>query len=368
MQANPERGQKYSRSKSLDTMIGVTTIPLDTSNAGDYQYNFVKLSDKYYVHDRKRSSPVVVYQRVNSRPTARFPNPGRTYSFCKVDGGGEERIPIAFTGVPPFYIEIEIKYSGSQKTDILTHSRIDSHSWSFPIPRDHPYLKQGTSHLTIRKVRDSRGCQSKLPEGANATPPQPRVQISVHDPPTITPLETRQDFCVGEKPSFRLSGAPPFNIYYTFDGRERKAVSYDTIFSRWAELPGNFTITSLSDAASDCKAPVSVTKTIHAVPQAHIAKGKQAIIDIHEGGTAELIFELSGEPPFEFTYTRSSLPGKGKKSVVLETRTETTTEHMFKVQASEEGEYEIISVRDRWCAASKASGKDKGKSQKLLMQ
>jgi hypothetical protein len=54
--------------------------------------------------------------------------------------------------------------------------------------------------------------------------------------------------------------------------------------------------------------------------------------------------------------------------MVLETRTETTTEHLFKVQVSEEGEYEIISVRDRWCAASKASGKDEGKPQKLLMQ
>ena len=337
-------------------MIGVATIPLDTSNAGTCQYNFVKLSDKYYVHDQKRASPVIVHQRINPRPAARFSNPGRTYSFCKIEGGDEERIPIIFTGVPPFYIEVEIKHSGSQKTDILTHSKIDAHSWSLPVPRDHPYLKQGTSHLTIRKVRDSRGCQSKPIEGAN-TVPQPRVQISVHDPPTIIPLETRRDFCVGEKPTFRLSGAPPFNIYYTFEERERKAVSYDTTFSRWAELPGNFTVTFLSDSASDCKAPVSITKIIHAVPQAHIAQGKQAIIDIHEGGTAELIFELSGEPPFEFTYTRSSLPSKGSKSMVLETRTETTTEHTFKVQVSEEGEYEIISVRDRWCAASKSGGK-----------
>lgn len=112
---------------------------------------------------------------------------------------------------------------------------------------------------------------------------------------------------------------------------------------------------------------MSITKTIHALPQAHIARGKQEVTDIHEGGTAELVFSLEGEPPFEFTYTRSSLPGRGKKSVVLETRTETSESKVVQVAASEEGEYEVISVRDRWCAASRNGGGGK-KGQKLLMQ
>jgi len=347
--------------------MGVATLPLDTSHAGEYQYEFVKLKDKHYVQQKRQFNPVIVKQKVNARPTARFSNPGRTYSFCKIEDKSEERIPIVFTGVPPFYIEVEIKHSGSSKTDILTHSKIPSTSWSLPIPRDHPYLRQGQSHLTIRKVRDSRGCQSLPLTDNRSTSPQPRVQISVHDPPTITSVEPKEDFCIGEKPSFRLSGSPPFTIYYNFANRDRKAVVYETTFSRWAEVPGNFTITAISDSASDCRAPVSITKAIHAVPQAHIAQGKQVITDIHEGGTAELRFELSGEPPFEFTYTRSSLPERGRKNTVLETRTETTDQRTLKVAASEEGQYEVISVRDRWCSASRAGGKAKGKEQKLLM-
>lgn len=364
--ARPDHGPKYRRAKELPAPMGVATIQLDTSNAGEYQYEFVKLKDKHYIQDKRQLGPIIVKQKVNARPTARFANPGRTYSFCKVEDKTEELVPITFTGIPPFYIEVEIKHSGSSKTDILAHSKINSLSWSLPVPRDHPYLRQGQSHLTIRKVRDSRGCQSLPLSSARSTTPPPRVQISVHDPPTITPVESKTDFCIGEKPSFRLSGSPPFTIYYTFASRDRKAVIYDTTFSRWAEGAGNFTITAISDSASDCRAPVSVTKTIHAVPQAHIARGKQEVTDIHEGGTAELVFTLEGEPPFEFTYTRSSLPVRGK-SVVLETRTEVSESKVVRVAASEEGEYEVISVRDRWCAASKAGGKGK-KAQKLLMQ
>lgn len=54
---------------------------------------------------------------------------------------------------------------------------------------------------------------------------------------------------------------------------------------------------------------------------------------------------------------------------MLETRTERTEEKVYRVAASEEGVYEVVSVRDKWCAASKAGGAaGKGKAQKVLMQ
>jgi len=55
-----------------------------------------------------------------------------------------------------------------------------------------------------------------------------------------------------------------------------------------------------------------------------------------------------------------------KKGAVLETKTARTDEFSMRVKASEEGTYEVISVRDRWCAVSRASLDGDKKGQKLL--
>jgi nucleoporin POM152 len=91
-------------------------------------------------------------------------------------------------------------------------------------------------------------------------------------------------------------------VFYTFDGAQRKASSPNTNFRRIAERPGDFTITAVSDGASGkCRAHKDITKVIHPMPSVRISKGKTTIVDIHEGGEAELHFEFWGTPPFEFT-------------------------------------------------------------------
>jgi nucleoporin POM152 len=41
---------------------------------------------------------------------------------------------------------------------------------------------------------------------------------------------------------------------------------------------------------------------IHPMPSVRINKGRESVVDIHEGGEAQLSFEFGGTPPFEFTY------------------------------------------------------------------
>jgi nucleoporin POM152 len=58
----------------------------------------------------------------------------------------------------------------------------------------------------------------------------------------------------------------------------------------------------LSDNASGkCKAEKNITKIIHPMPTVKISKGKTSVVDIHEGGDVEILFEFTGTPPFEFT-------------------------------------------------------------------
>jgi nucleoporin POM152 len=255
----------------------------------------------------------------------------------------EDTIPITLVGVAPFYVEVEIKHQTSSPPETYHVPSINSNSYSMQIPRRH--LRLGSQQLRIRRVRDARGCQQKYEVGS------PSIQIQLYDAPSIYPLESRHDYCVGERIAYTLSGTPPFDITYEFNGKWN-AKSQTTTFRRVAEKPGEFVINSVADKASECRAAVHLAKTIHPLPSVQISRGKQSRIDIHEGNEVDILFEFWGTPPFEFTYTRSSNAKKGQKSVVLETRHDVSYESSKVIKASQEGTYEVVAIKDKFCSFS----------------
>ena len=306
----------------------------------------MKLADGRYKHSPRHFTPLMVEQTVNPRPSARFDKPGKTYSYCSREADGEEVIPVTLEGVPPFYMEVEIKHAGTPAPEISVHRDITSTKYDLKI--EHRKLHLGNSAITIRKVRDARGCGYKPPPGS------PRVQISVHDAPTATPMEDKKDYCVGERLSFALGGQVPFTVYYTFNSETKKASNPQTTFRRLAELPGTFTITGLRDSASECLATLDITKYIHPIPTVRLSGGLVSEVDIHEGGGTDLEFSFTGTPPFEFTYTRSTNAAKGKKSKLLDVRTETSHDYVMKIPVQEEGTYEVVSIKDAWCSFARS--------------
>ncbi|RDW67906.1 hypothetical protein BP6252_09302 [Coleophoma cylindrospora] len=350
------RSYSFKNNGEFDAGLGVATIPMDTSKPGMYEYRFTELSDNLYDHDKRSFTPLVVQQKVYSKPSAYFAKPGQSYKYCKEELDGDEVIPITLKGEPPFHLEVDIKHQNSARPETVKVANIDSNLYEFRIP--HRVLSLGVHQVSVRKVRDAHGCQQKTEFGA------PHVQVQVYDIPTIYPLDSRTDYCVGDRISYTLSGTAPFEIFYTFEGVQRKAKSPNTNFKRIAEKPGNFTITAVSDKASDCRARTDITKIIHEMPSVKISKGRQVEVDIHEGSEAEILFEFWGTPPFEFTYTRSTNARKGQKSQVLETRHEISYEHTKSIQSSQEGTYEVVAIKDRFCAFSTQRIESKG--QKLL--
>jgi nucleoporin POM152 len=293
------RGPAAVSNKQISAAIGSASVHMDTSKAGDYTYTFGELSDDRYAHDRKRFQPLVVRQQVYALPSARFSHPGTTYRYCKNEEGGEQNIPITLGGSPPFSVEIGMMPHGNSKPDIVRLRDILSNSFSWNMARRG--LGLGTHSISIRKVKDSRGCEQIIEDDPSA------VRVMVSDPPTIIPLESQTDYCVGDHVSYSLSGQPPFDVFYRFQGRERKARATTTTFRRIAEQAGEFTITALSDNASGkCKAEKNITKIIHPMPTVKISKGKTSVVDIHEGGDVEILFEFTGTPPFEFTYVQDA--------------------------------------------------------------
>ena len=65
------------------------------------------------------------------------------------------------------------------------------------------------------------------------------------------------------------------------------------------------------------------------------------------------------------SYTRSTNPSKGKTPEILETKTEISYEYAKTIRASDEGVYEVVSIKDSFCSFSlqKVQGKA---GQKLL--
>lgn len=355
---SPLHGAASTANKKIDIALGLTTVAMDTSKAGLCSYKFSELSDNSYDHEAGKLKPLVVEQTVNPRPSAKFSKPGQSYKYCKEEESGDEMIPITLTGLPPFSLEIDIKHQSSARPETIKIANIESNQYSFRIP--HAALSLGTHHVSVRKVRDSRGCQQKTEYGG------PNVQVQVYDVPTIYPLESRSDYCVGDRISYTLSGTPPFDIHYTFNGHEQKAKSQTTNFRRIAEKPGEFIITAVADKASECRARTSILKTIHQMPSVKVSHGKQVEVDIHEGGEAEILFEFWGTPPFEFTYTRSTNARKGHKSVVLETRHDVSEAYEKRITSSMEGTYEVVAIKDKFCSFSVMKEDKKPAGQKLL--
>lgn len=291
--SEPLKGPAGIINKPLSVAGTDAMIRMDTSRPGEYIYTFNELSDDRYDHD-VGFRVLAVQQRVYALPSARFLNAGKTYGYCKDDTGGSENIPIALDGVPPFSLEIGINHHSNSKPEIFRVKDILANTFSWSISRHD--LDLGTHNAHIRSVKDSRGCERIVDHDTSS------IRITVSDPPTVIPLESQIDYCVGERVSYSLSGQPPFEVFYRFQGSERKAKVPTTNFRRIAEQPGEFTVTGVSDSASGkCKASKNITKIIHPMPSVKISKGATAVSDIHEGGEVDIMFEFTGTPPFEFT-------------------------------------------------------------------
>ena len=290
-----DHGPQSMSPKKFSAGLNAASLRMETSEAGTYEYKFSKLGDTSYNHDPRKFTPLTVQQLVYPKPSARFTEAGKTYKYCQEEEAGDEVVPISLIGLPPFHLELEIKHYAKSKPERIIVPNVETNRYNLHIP--HRVLALGTHSVVIRKVQDSRGCQRTIDLNAS------HVQVSVADVPSISPLEDQEDYCVGDRIAYTLSGTPPFSVFYTFQDHERKASVPSTEFRRIAEKPGIFVITALSDQRSTdaCKAKTKITKVIHEMPSVKVSKGRTATVDIHEGGVAEILFEFGGTPPFHFT-------------------------------------------------------------------
>lgn len=373
VKAEPAKGPTSMSNKAISAANNNAAVNMDTSNAGQYTYTFNELSDDRYEDNRKQFSPITIKQEVYALPLAQFTNTGKVYGFCKHEsetpsGLENENIPITLTGIPPFSIDIRIRHHGTASPELIKVRDIQANSYSWSLSR--ATLPLGIHQIQISRVQDGRGCETVIDSPST-------IAVRVSAPPKITPLDSRSEYCVGDHLAFSLTGQAPFDIFYKFQGKERKANIKGHEFRRISDHAGEFVITAIQDSvsvagsATKCKAYQDIRKIVHPYPTVRLSHGKTLTTDIHEGGAVELVFEFTGTPPFDFTYTRSenAKSVRGRQPKVLETTSDTSADFVKVVRASDEGTYEVVSIKDAYCAYAApglAKMRSEGGKQKLL--
>ncbi|KAG5355856.1 Nucleoporin POM152 [Yarrowia sp. B02] len=346
--------------RTKDHEIQVATpfanVRVETNAPGEYEYFFMGVLDSNY-YDRKWLADVKaggdvafsdskLRQLVKARPTAKFVDKGRVYRACQGIADSADGIPIKLTGEAPFSLTVSIRVDSSGHTEKVTYNSVGA---EFEL-KSQLYSRLGLGKHTVQiyQVVDARGCrQSNF--GADQ-----RVTVHVADTPTITAVEERADFCVGERISYSLTGIPPFDITYDFNGNVRDSTS-GTLFRRLAAEPGNLTIKAISDTASSCRIELEgakqLPKRIHPIPTARVEEGTSLIFDENGAEKAEIHFHLQGTPPFQLQYTRSEMISG--KEVVVETHTVGSIKtHTYTIWTGLQGIYRPIVVSDYYCTTA----------------
>lgn len=221
----------------------------------------------------------------------------------------------------------------------------------------------GIQNICICDVKDGSGCYLVIVNIGGFL-----IQVQFFEVFIIYLFEICIDYCVGECILYILLGSLLFDVWYIFDGVECKVKLIMINFCCVVELFGEFVIMIILDKLFECKVFVNVVKMIYFMLVVKISRGKNVCVDIYEGGEVEILFEFWGMFFFEFMYICSMNVKKGQKSVVLEMRYDISYEYSKVIWVSQEGMYEVVVIKDKFCVFLMMGGDEKGdrKGQKKL--
>ncbi|KAF8969294.1 hypothetical protein BGZ46_010696 [Entomortierella lignicola] len=337
-------------------------LPIMTEQAGTVSYYFETLSDATYqnVEVRHEKNAVVFKHVVRSPPIAKLINTAKQF-YCKNEiSGVKEKIQVQIQdGVGPYSLAIEIMRPNQAvaekffEHDVVPHKGI--YDWTLPAK----FTDMGLYKVTILRVTDINGCSA----GATSA-----VEFDILDTPSITPLRSIKDACVGDRIEYSVQGeAPPFRVYYSVDNVNHSVVldSKRRTFSFEATKPGLVRINKVCQTLAKkqcCTQPVEEMSTmVWSIPTVKVADGANFITDLREGDRAEVVATFVGEAPFSWSYVRTEAvydkehhAKHGKRPSILEKRTiEGIPDKMYTFFTATEGTIVPVWVKDRHCQFGK---------------
>ena len=187
-------------------------------------------------------------------------------------------------------------------------------------------------------VNDTNGCKNSATKTVTAAAIPTAIFTSGNS--TICKGGTA-DFAVG------LTGTPPWSFIYTINGANPRTVSNVTVNPYLLNVyePGDYQIIETRDAVCKNQVPSGIsTLTVNPLPSYNFSSGNGAICS---GQSASLAVDLTGTPPWNFTYTLN-----GMNPVILNL----VSANPMIIPASQGGTYEIIAISDAYCAGQAQNG------------
>ncbi|KAG0258256.1 hypothetical protein BG011_003411 [Mortierella polycephala] len=304
-------------------------LPIMTEQAGTISYQFETLSDATYknIEVRHEKRIVVFKHLVRSPPRATLINTEKQF-YCKNEiTGANEKIAIKIEdGVGPYTLAIEIMRPYQAVAEKLYAHDVVPRNGVYEWTLSARFTDMGLYKVSILRVTDINGCSAG---GTSA------VEFDVLDTPSITPLRSITDTCVGDKLEYSIQGeAPPFMVYYSLDETNHSAKLDEKrrLFSYETTKPGLFKISKVCQtlAKKQCctQSLEGMSTRIWAIPTVKVADGSNLITDLREGDRAEVVATFIGEAPFSWSYVQTEAAydidhhaKHGKRPNILDKRT-----------------------------------------------
>ncbi|KAF9216989.1 hypothetical protein BGZ59_007009 [Podila verticillata] len=336
-------------------------LPVITDQPGTVFYHLETLSDSTYkdvkvLHEKH----VVVFRHViRTPPKALIHESTKKQQFCKNEAAGvTDKIAIKIEdGAGPYTLAIEVRILDVPEK-VYVHDVVPNkhgiYEWTLPAK----FTDVGVYGVSVLRVSDSNGCSSSNDDKHSS------VEFEILDTPTITPLRSIRDACVGERIDFSLQGeSPPFKVYYKLDKSNHESTldSHSNKFSYLATKSGNLTISKVCQTIGrkQCctQPPEDLSAKIWDLPTAKIAGGSNIITNLRDGDRAEIEVTFQGEAPFSFGYVRREAhfdPKRpdhvGHENKILEKKKLSGIhDKKYSFFAAAEGTFELTFIRDKHC-------------------
>lgn len=339
-----DSGTTLTRGNTLSSSEPNASVPLKTNVPGWFSYNIVSISDAFYPHTAA-AAPALLEYRVWPRPDAKFVHDEPQRITACVGGTWERRPILHLFGTPPFQVDMVLRPVHIEGQAVPTRFAQTVHESTWHVMPPTVMSVPGTWELRVERVQDAH-CVN---EAATAS-----VLVDVVESAGVVPVTNRMHYCVGERMDFVLQGMSPWTVEYTFLGRTSHVTARKAEFWRLADRPGVLSVLGAAHGSNTCrKTHAPIERIVHALPSAHVSAGANLVESLREGGHAEIVFTLEGEPPFSFTYQRTEPADTHARPKVLETHTVNQWQaNEYRVPTSQEGTWSVVWMQDRWCQVS----------------
>lgn len=338
----------------VESQHGTVYVTLNTTHSGEHVHYFYAPGDSNYPNISKNATmdtkpALILKHQVFSMPRAAFLDKKKKAYQC-IFNESKTSILIGLNGIPPFSFIVGVQRDNGP----ITYESLTSDSYIYEYQPKIPDTI-GTYKYSLHFIKDSTGCESAINQ-SNIGSVVYRQIIGIA---SIAPAISATEVCRGDVIPFTLEGIPPFTISYSMDGKEMPTIIVtEPLLTICPIKKGILKINKVCNSLGCCSEPKpDINIVVHELPTIKIGDGSNEYIEMREGRTAEIVYELTGEPPFSFRYIvtplsdavphRKDVPSQ--EAAVKSILVTGVKEHNIKLSVSTRGRYSVVMVKDAHC-------------------